>query len=298
MVTFNIRHTTTYNYNGDVFNNRNVIKLYPREHKYQQVLSHNLYITAAPLVTTDLDAFGNTFGVFTILINHRELRISSDLIISMLPQNVEEEVKKTNRSWAELDSLRTDHSFAQFLNDKNYIGPAGINEVVNSFNVRSKDPFDVIRQFNHYIFTNFKYAPNVTTVTTTLAEAWNLKAGICQDFAHLLIAMLKQANIPARYVSGYICPNKNGLIGDGASHAWVEAFLPNYGWVGIDPTNDCLAEDKHVRIAVGRNYNDICPVKGAYTGNSSVQDMNVSVSVSYVTEEPVQSQSQNQRSTF
>ncbi len=143
----------------------------------------------------------------------------------------------------------------------------------------------MIKQFNHYVFTNFKYIPNITTVTTTLNEVWNLKAGICQDFAHLLIAMLKLANIPARYVSGYICPNKNGMRGDGASHAWVEAFLPNYGWVGIDPTNDCLAEDKHVRVAVGRDYNDICPVKGAFTGNSSHQTMNVSVSVSYISDE-------------
>ncbi len=292
MATFNIRHTTLYRYNGDVVDNRNTIKLYPRPHNHQQVISHNLYITANPIVTTNQDAFGNTFGVFTILIYHRELSISSDLLVSTFPHNIAEEVSKTSRSWTELDVLAADNNFAVFLNPKNYIAHSGINALVNSFNVRSKDPFDVIRELNHYVFANFSYIPNITTVTTTLNEVWNLKAGICQDFSHLLIAMLRLANIPARYISGYICPNKNGMRGDGASHAWVEAFLPNYGWLGIDPTNDCFAEDKHVRLAIGRDYNDICPVKGSFTGNSSQPNMSVSVSVSHDATEPTQVQSQ------
>ena len=97
----------------------------------------------------------------------------------------------------------------------------------------------------------------ITNVETTLDEAWKLKAGVCQDFAHILLVMLRMLSIPARYVSGYICPNKNGMRGEGATHAWVEAYIPFYGWLGFDPTNNCFVNDLHVRLAVGRNFSVI-----------------------------------------
>ena len=92
--------------------------------------------------------------------------------------------------------------------------------------------------------------------------------------------MLRYMDIPARYVSGYICPNKNGMRGEGATHAWVEAYLPDYGWLGLDPTNNCLVDDTHVRLAVGRNFVDCSPVKGTYKGTSK-HKLEVKVSVSY-----------------
>jgi transglutaminase-like putative cysteine protease len=95
-----------------------------------------------------------------------------------------------------------------------------------------------------------------------------------------LIYMLQTTSIPARYVCGYICPNQDGLRGEGASHAWVEAYLPTYGWLGVDPTNNCVVGDKHVKIAIGRHFDDVAPVKGVYSGGA-FQTMKATVTVSH-----------------
>ena len=141
-------------------------------------------------------------------------------------------------------------------------------------------PYDVAQHFCHYVFENFKYIKGITTVETTVDEIWKLKAGVCQDFAHILLVMLRRVGIPARYVSGYICPNQNGMRGEGATHAWVEAFIPDYGWIGLDPTNNCIAQDNHVRLAVGRNFENVSPVKGTYKGTAH-HTLEVKVIISY-----------------
>src|SRR6266581_1374290 len=103
---------------------------------------------------------------------------------------------------------------------------------------------------------------------------------VCQEFAHMVLVMLRMINIPARYVSGYVCPNKNGMRGEGATHAWVEAYIPFYGWLGIDPTNNSLTSHLHVRLAVGRSFSDVSPVKGTYKGTSR-HVLEVGVTVAY-----------------
>jgi transglutaminase-like putative cysteine protease len=130
------------------------------------------------------------------------------------------------------------------------------------------------------VYNNFKYIKGITTIETTLDEIWDLKAGVCQDFAHILLVMLRLMGIPARYVSGYVCPHDNNLRGEGATHAWVEAYIPFYGWLGIDPTNNCVVNDLHVRLAIGRNFSDCSPVKGTYKGTAK-QTLEVGVSVSH-----------------
>ena len=99
-----------------------------------------------------------------------------------------------------------------------------------------------------------------------LEEVWKLKAGVCQDFTNVLLQLVRMTGIPARYVSGYICPNDEITRGDGATHAWIEAYIPFYGWFGVDPTNNTIANENHVRLAIGRNYNDCSPVKGVFKG--------------------------------
>jgi transglutaminase-like putative cysteine protease len=128
------------------------------------------------------------------------------------------------------------------------------------------------------VYLNFEYIKGVTTVETTLDEVWKLKAGVCQDFAHILMVMLRLLKIPARYVSGYICTHSSAMRGEGATHAWAEAYIPDYGWLGIDPTNNCVANETHVRLAVGRSFPDCSPVKGVYKGSSG-HKLEVSVSV-------------------
>ncbi len=120
---------------------------------------------------------------------------------------------------------------------------------------------------SEYVYNNFTYKKGVTNIETPIEEIWQLKAGVCQDFAHMLLNLLRIAGIPARYISGYVCPKDTGVRGEGATHAWVEAYIPFYGWLGLDPTNNCIVTDGHVRIALGRNFNDCTPVKGTYKGS-------------------------------
>lgn len=114
---------------------------------------------------------------------------------------------------------------------------------------RTVSVYTAVQQLNAYVYKNFNYIKGITTVETTLSEIWKLKAGVCQDFAHILLVMLRIMCIPARYVSGYVCPHDHTLRGKGATHAWVEAYNPFNSWPGVDPTNNCMANDLHVRLA-------------------------------------------------
>jgi transglutaminase-like putative cysteine protease len=137
-----------------------------------------------------------------------------------------------------------------------------------------------IQRCSEYIYQNFTYKKGITNIETTVAEILEHKSGVCQDFAHVLLEMLRAAGIPARYVSGYICPDKSGMRGAGATHAWVEAFLPGNGWIGIDPTNNVWVRDLHVALAVGRHFGDCSPVKGVFKGPAN-QRLSVYVSVGF-----------------
>jgi transglutaminase-like putative cysteine protease len=182
--------------------------------------------------------------------------------------------------WALLDQDRWKPPYIDFLQPEPFAYYTEVLETVCPGSARSRTPLEAARQLRTYVFEQFKYIKGITSVETTLNEVWELKAGVCQDFAHILLVFLRQIRIPARYVSGYICPNKNGMRGEGATHAWIEAYIPFNGWVGLDPTNNCEAGDLHVRLAVGRNFSDCSPVKGTYKGTAG-QQLEVGVSVSY-----------------
>jgi len=138
----------------------------------------------------------------------------------------------------------------------------------------------MVEHCSEYIFKHFKYIKGITNVETTVDEILQHRAGVCQDFAHIMLQVLRTCRIPCRYVSGYICPNKNGMRGEGATHAWVEAWIPGYGWAGIDPTNNVWVTNKHVKLSVGRHFSDCSPVKGTFKGPAR-QQLTVFVSVGY-----------------
>ena len=131
---------------------------------------------------------------------------------------------------------------------------------------------------SEYVYNNFQYKKGITSIETKTEEVWQLKAGVCQDFAHILLIFLRMFTIPSRYVSGYICPKDKEMRGEGATHAWIEAYIPNYGWLGLDPTNNCIVNDQHVRLSTGRNFADCTPVKGTYKG-SGEHTLEVSVEI-------------------
>jgi transglutaminase-like putative cysteine protease len=155
-----------------------------------------------------------------------------------------------------------------------------MKEIIRDIYDPGKPVMEIVEQCSQYIFTNFQYIKGITNIETTVAEILEHRSGVCQDFAHVMLEILRSLQIPSRYVSGYICPNKNGMRGEGATHAWVEAWIPGFGWTGIDPTNNAWVTNHHVKLAVGRNFNDCSPIKGTFKGLAR-QSLSVFVSVGY-----------------
>ena len=161
-----------------------------------------------------------------------------------------------------------------------------LKELVDAEKSKDDTPYQVALRFCRYVYDNFKYIKGVTTVETKLDEIWKLKAGVCQDFAHILTLMLRLVNIPARYVSGYICTHRNPACAVKVPPMpGPKPISPIMAGSGIDPTNNCIANETHVRLAVGRNFSDCSPVKGVYKG-ASEHLLEVAVSVGYEDDVP------------
>lgn len=280
MPRFHIRHRTRYRYSEPARESASRLILYPISDAGQEVLKYQLSITGDPLLAAYTDHFGNKVQTFTLTEPHRELLIESEFTVITHERTLPEETLSTQNAWQELAQTVNKLEFLDFTSQEHFNALPELEQVINAERHKDGSPYRVAMDFCRYIYTHFNYIKGVTTVESTLDEIWKLKAGVCQDFAHILLAMLRTTGIPARYVSGYICPNKNGMRGIGATHAWVEAWLPGYGWLGIDPTNNCVANEQHVRLALGRNFNDCSPVKGVYKGSSD-QQLEVMVSVGY-----------------
>ena len=155
-----------------------------------------------------------------------------------------------------------------------------IDAIVKTIYKNEGSVAETVQNLCNYIFTEFNYIKGITNVETTVDEILEHRSGVCQDFVHLMLQILRTMRIPCRYVSGYICPNKNGMRGEGATHAWLETWIPAHGWAGIDPTNNIWVTNNHVKLAVGRNFNDCSPVKGTFKG-PAVQKLYVYVSIGY-----------------
>ena len=155
-----------------------------------------------------------------------------------------------------------------------YLGPSplvpradGLRPLAEPF--RDEAPFEALQKLMHVVHERFEYRPDVTNVETSVEDVLTHSSGVCQDFAHVLIGLCRAIGIPARYVSGYILVGADPDApkrGAAASHAWVEAFTPTHGWRGFDPTNDVLASEHHVKMAVGRDYHDVPPTRGTFRG--------------------------------
>lgn len=280
MPTFNIRHTTTYTYEIPVRESANQIILYPIVDHSQELVYQKIQISGNPSLFLFQDYYNNTVGTFTQTEPHSELIIDSWIVVRTHPKTYSEQMEDIASSWAFYTSIQNQLPYLDFLRLDPLAVKDQILSVLGQLPQKGLSPLEYVLNLNTYIFNNFNYLPGITNVETTLDEAWAIKAGVCQDFAHLLCTLLRLSGIPARYISGYICPHKNGMRGEGATHAWVEAFIPYKGWVGVDPTNNCLVSDNHVRLALGRNFSDCSPVKGTYRGTAK-HNLGVSVTVEY-----------------
>jgi transglutaminase-like putative cysteine protease len=280
MSRFKIHHVTKYTYESPVRDSANQIILYPIKDEYQEVLKHELTITRDPLVEIYKDYYGNEVGSFATPEPHNELVIDSRIEVITRKQEQPDDSRLKEEQWSHLQQVRNKVTLIDFLKVEQFDARAEITSIVELAHTREVTPLMAALRLNEYVYDNFNYNKGITNVETTINEIWKLKAGVCQDFAHILSAMLRIIDIPARYVSGYVCPNKTGMRGEGATHAWVEAYIPFYGWLGLDPTNNCVVKDLHVKLAVGRNFSDCSPVKGTYKGTSA-QTLEVGVTVSY-----------------
>jgi transglutaminase-like putative cysteine protease len=259
-----IHHRTHYHYPNWVVDSASQVKLYPLQDEHQHVVEHQLVVSEDPTIHRFQDYFDNTTGFFTLVKPHRELSIESFCKVEM-KENAVRPDQSAAVAWTELRSSQLQTKWHDYLFAESTLHQSSIEEATHLNS--SEHPFDELHRLSEYIFKNFEYKKGVTTIETGIDEIWKLRAGVCQDFAHLLLYMMRLRGVPCRYVSGYICPGNSEWRGEGATHAWAEAWLPDVGWVGIDPTNNCLAGERHVRLTVGRSFLDCTPVKGTYKGS-------------------------------
>ncbi len=278
MPFYKIKHITRYTYTSTVIDCTNQIMLYPIVDGLLEVRNHEIKISNDPEVETFIDYFGNHIGVFSIVKPHTELLIESVAEVVTKPVTFPLDEMNASEQWEILKNLKFHTAYMDFLKPENFNSYEGAKNILHDAVTEEKTPYQNAKVLSEYIYNNFLYKTGITNVETKTEEVWQLKAGVCQDFAHVLLVFLRMFDIPARYVSGYICPKDKEMRGEGATHAWVEAYIPNYGWLGLDPTNNCLVNDQHVRLATGRNFADCTPVKGTYKG-SGAHTLDVSVEI-------------------
>jgi transglutaminase-like putative cysteine protease len=263
-------HTTTYRYTEPVSISHTAVHLMPREGRNQRVLEHHLTVAPAPEATfSHKDYFGNEVTSFSIHEPHRTLSISAASLIELDPGDAIEPCLTPAWEEARAEKWRRGEGHPlkayQFVFPSPRITPAPEFAAYAATSFPSGRPFlEAAADLCHRIYTEFQYDQQATTVATSVAEVLESKRGVCQDFAHLMIACLRSQGLAARYVSGYL--TNCALIGGQASHAWVSVFFPGLGWLDLDPTNDRTVNGSYVTLGWGRDYSDVAPVNGVTIG--------------------------------
>jgi transglutaminase-like putative cysteine protease len=274
--TYKITHTTTYLYADTVPVCHNEVHLCPRSTQWQSCRYHRLAIKPHPGETgCRVDYFGNQVHHFTIPEAHQRLSVtaSSRVVVKPFPVIAVEQTPPweivRDDTQPPFDHVRLDAAQFRFDSPSISISPELRDYAQPSFSP-GRPLLDAVRDLTARIHTDFKYDPRATTVNTPLEDVLELRRGVCQDFAHLEIGCLRSLGIPARYVSGYLRtmppPGQARLVGADASHAWLSVFCQQFGWVDVDPTNNCFPSTDHITLAWGRDYTDVCPIKGVFVG--------------------------------
>jgi len=279
MAIFKIVHITKYQYNWPIKESINEVRLFPHNFSNQEVIDYQLLITHNPKVEYFQDYYGNRVANFNNLEAHEEMVIESRMTVRVNHSLKIPEID--NITVRDIEKEKIDNITLLRLSYPEVIQKQQeIEAILATINVGNKPIIEIAQLCNQYIFDNFTYTKGITNIETTIDEILELKKGVCQDFAHVLLQLVRTAGIPARYVSGYICPYESGLRGEGATHAWVEIYTPTQGWLGLDPTNNIWTMDNHVKLAVGRNFYDCTPIKGTFKGLAR-QTLSVCVSIGY-----------------
>jgi len=286
---YTVEHETRYAYTAPVSQSWQLARLTPRPLPWQKLLSHSLQIDPPADERHDApDSFGNSVTHFGLHGAHRVLsvRMACSVEVGPRPALVEAEGVETWESV--VDHVRNDPALDD-LNPARLCEPTQLvpmSDAAHAYAEPSlapeRDWLEALRELAHRIHAEFEFEPGATTVSTSVDEVLAKRHGVCQDFAHLMLACLRSHGLPARYVSGYLLtdppPGQARLMGVDASHAWVAAFSPRHGWVEFDPTNDQLADQRYITLAWGADFADVVPLRGVILGGGT-QDMHVSVSV-------------------
>ncbi|XHR29638.1 MAG: transglutaminase N-terminal domain-containing protein [Chthoniobacteraceae bacterium] len=273
---FEITHTTLYRYFSPVLSSYNLMRLTPRRDERQKCLAHTIEITPTPgAQSVHTDYFGNEVTFASLALPHQELCITSRSKVTVtppyMPDSSETSAWETVGAYCISDRSRPALEAAEFLyaSPQVPIGPGFASYATPSFTPR-RPILEAVLDLTERIFHDFTFDPTATTVATPLEEVLANRRGVCQDFAHFQIACLRSLGLPARYVSGYLetvpppgCPK---LTGADASHAWLSFYCPGIGWIDMDPTNNLVPSMSHVTLAWGRDYGDVCPVRGVVSG--------------------------------
>ena len=257
----NVTHSTSFQYESEVSASFNEARMTPVNTENQFVISHELKVNPFSTIYSYDDYFGTSVKSFDIQTAHTYLEIvSQSLVETSVP-----EVGNLSATWEDLTNKSLVNDLSEFLT----LTPLA-NLIRPSFDLRSqKTPLDAVQFLNQVLRKRIAYTPGSTSVYSPASEAWEKGAGVCQDFTHASISILRSAGIPARYVSGYLY-NGSGEIGEqviGESHSWVEAWVGH--WLPFDPTNGNPVAEDHVLVARGRDYHDVSPLKGIFSGGRS-----------------------------
>jgi transglutaminase-like putative cysteine protease len=286
---FTVYHMTRFRYDSPVSESVMEVRLQPRTEGGQRCLRFDLTTLPRARVFAYQDPLGNVVHHFDIPARHRELTITAESVVEFVSAIAVPDVIAAS-AWEEIDSQACRDVHADFLAPSRFAAPTDSLRVFSGEigAGRLSDPLTTLRALNASLFAAFEYAPDATRVDSPIDEALERRQGVCQDFAHVMITLVRGMGIPCRYVSGYLFhqggAHERSIAS--ASHAWVEAWLPGLGWVGFDPTNDMLTGDRHVRVAIGRDYADVPPTRGVFKGQAR-SELGVAVRVQ-TTDAPIE----------
>jgi transglutaminase-like putative cysteine protease len=284
---YRIVHATRYLYSEAVPLCQNELHVHPRDTPRQTCLTHRLVIDPLPVRVEECrDYFGNHIQFFTIHDRHTELAVTAQTAVEL--RAAERLLPGSTTNWEEIAAmvgrvLGDDLDVRQFVYDSPHIAAMPTLAALGRESFTPGRPWlEALLDLTSRIHRDFVYDATATSISTPLADVLAIRRGVCQDFAHLQIGCLRSLGLPARYVSGYLLttppPGQPRLVGADASHAWVSAWCPEFGWVDFDPTNNVIPSLEHITVAWGRDYSDVCPIKGVFVGGGE-HAMNVSVDV-------------------
>ncbi len=280
---YSIRHLTRFRYTAPISENVMEVWMQPRSEGAQRCLEFALHTEPHSQPIQRRDYYGNVVHHFTIPGRHSLLTLTAETLVQINEADLPTLPEALSPcDWGELDALTADDAHWDMLMPTAFAHPSTLlDEFAREIDLhRRDDPLSLLRWLNSTIYRSFEYVPHSTTVDSPIDDALRQRRGVCQDFAHIMIALIRSLGIPCRYVSGYLFhrTEDHDRSEEDATHAWLEALLPELGWVGFDPTNDLIATERHIRTAVGRDYADVPPTRGIFRGDAD-SELDVGVRV-------------------